>query len=345
MPEETAFKPLEKPKPEGVDWPVNAEGNTYLHELCQRDAPLSLIREAILDLGANVNALNKKNMPPLAMAIQHGRDELIQELVNLGAALYFPVSKEKHFNAAIIGVYSGRETSLRAVIAAGAGSYVNETGVYPDGKDAGENCMMTAVMKKHNGLVPVLVAAGAFIDAESGSEHLSPLQYAARANDYGAIRMLVSQGAVADCAQSGSGMTALHYATMAGQCTAVDLLLEFGSNPDHVNKAGRTALMIASAEGNVSIAKTLLTAGANPDVVSPETGETALIQAANKGKKDVADALLRAGANPMIADRFNKTAARHADDNRHPDISNALGLAEETFRQRDFEQAYRKYRP
>jgi len=47
----------------------------------------------------------------------------------------------------------------------------------------------------------------------------------------------------------------------------------------------------------------------------------------------------------LIADRFNKTAARHANDNSHPDVANAISLAEESVRQRDFEQAYRKYRP
>src|SRR3972149_2774136 len=162
MPREFFFKGLTKPDIKMINFSLNAEGNTYLHELCLRGAPVDLVREAVVSLGADLQALNRKDLPPLGLAIWDGNLEVVQCLIDLGAELYFPVGAGRFFNAAAEAASWGRDDVLALILKNGGGVHLNQPGL------RGESCLATALKEKYYRLIGPLVEAGAFINQESG---------------------------------------------------------------------------------------------------------------------------------------------------------------------------------
>lgn len=334
-----------KPERAAVNLPRDSEGNTYLHELIRKDAPVALIREA-LDLGANVNAVNKKNMPPLGMAIQQNKPEVIACLIDGGAEMFFPVAKDTWFNAVYMAADTGRDAALKTVLDKGGGLYVNNPGMTQDGRSSPWNPLHIAVKTYHYAMVAPLVAAGAFLNDEAGYDKATPLFLAATNNDDSGVATLINAGADLERRNSLNGRTALAFAVADKDFKAARALVHYGADVNAADNSGMTPLMYAADNGDMRMAELLLAAHA--DVNARRAGnnsETALMKAARKGASDVVKALLKAGADPLLSDSFNKTALRYAEDGGYNSARYVLEEAEQKAIQAHFENSYRKYRP
>lgn len=351
---------LSKPDRAFINDPVDTDGNTYLHLLCTKNAPLHLVREAVEKLGADPNILNKKNYPALGFAIQKASPEVAAYLIAAGADIYFTPEKDKTFNACHTAVETGREDMVQTVLNKGGAAHVNSGGVNENGFYDDVPTLHTAIQKYHYKLIEPLVAAGADLCAVAGYRKLTPLQMAAENEATGPMAQLIRLGADIEQRTGTDKQTVLHYAAKQNRPRAAELLLRKGANIDCLDAQGRNALMLAAEEGHVKVIETLLPF--ERDVDRRQKGgahTTALMKAAHKGDASSVELLLKAGANPTLSDDFNKTAARYAEESpipqsyRHYDYDGStasraaqiLRAAEEKAVQKFYEQKYKKHRP
>lgn len=356
---------LHKPGPGYINEPVDTDGNTYLHLLCNRGAPLADIREAVEKRGADPNVLNKKNFPVLGVAIQKSSPEVVAYLIDKGADVHFAFEKDKFFNATFCAVQTGREEMLHTVLKHGGAAHVNKGGVNENGFFDDTPPLHAAIQKSYYKLMGPLVLAGADVNAVGGYRKLTPLQMTADNEATGPMAQLLLLGADIDAKSTQDKVSALHFAARSNRLRALEFLLRKGADVEAVDARGRTALMAAAEEGHHQVLKLLLPYVR--DIDRRQAGEkhaTALMKAAYKGDAPSVEALLKAGANPMLSDDFNKTAAKYAEESpannqnnyRHYDygynggstISRATTLlrdAEEKAAQAFFEKKYKNHRP
>ncbi len=337
------FKAPPIPAAETVNMPMTVEGNTYLHELCLRNAPLPLIREAVQSLGARTDVLNKRNISPLGLAIINNNMEMIQCLLDLGAKIYFFDGTGRPIHALAIAISFGRDDVVKLLLKNGGGLYVNQPGTYPVEKEA-VPCLSHAVRENKASLIETLVFAGAFLNEACGKDGLPPLHRAVLQNSPEAVEKLVMLGAEIDQPQSTSGMTPLHYAASAlGKLPVVTKLLEMGADPDAPMSGGVTPLMLAASQGNATVITLLLKAGADVNrKCTSGKRDTALHRAAANGSLETIAVLLEGGADPLLTDSDNLTVARSARAASRWQAANKLEEAEKAAEQKFFDNAYDK---
>ncbi len=327
-----------------INSPRDSDGNTYLHELIRKDAAIDVIRDAI-ENGADVNALNKRSLPPLAVAIQYNKPEIAALLLDKGANQYFPVSKSADFNAVYMASDTGRGEVLKVLLAKGGGAYANSPGMTQDGRQASLLPLHIAVKTYHYDLIEPLIAAGALPNEEAGAEKKTPLMIAIENNTPGGVRQLLNGGADLERRHSETGRTPLNHAAQSRSGAAARALIDCGAELNAADATGMTPLMFAAENGDIGLAGTLISARADIDLRRAATNETALMKAARKGSSEIVKLLLGAGANPVLADSFNRTALRHAEEAYAQGTRFLLEDAEQKALQAQFEAIYRKYRP
>ena len=354
---------LHKPGRGYVNDPIDTDGNTYLHLLLDRGAPLSAVREAIETLGADPNVLNKKKFPALGVAIQKSSPEIVAYLIDKGADVHFAVDKDKFFNAAFTATHTGREEMLNTVLKRGGAAHVGKGGVNDNGYFDDTPCLHTAILKHHYKLMEPLVLAGADVNAIGGYRKQTPLQMTADNEATGPMAQLLRLGADINARATHDKVSALHFAARSNRLRALEFLLRKGADTEAVDARGRTALMAAAEEGHHQAIKLIIPYAR--DIDRRQDGEkhaTALMKAAYKGDAASVETLLKAGANPMLSDDFNKTAAKYAAESpahnqnyRHYDYGGSSGTAtrattllreaEEKAAQDFFEKKYKGHRP
>lgn len=314
---------LNKPARADINRPVDLHGNTYLHALCRSGAPLTLVAEAVRVLGADVNVRNKDGYSPLRYAVEYGNPETAAYLLKHGAQARHPVADHasaRHYNAVLGAVYRGRSEMMDAVLKNGAARHVNENGIDNRGDPEKMPVLNLAVQKYQYDQLPALVAAGADMRRTAPDTGFTAIMQAVNNDAAGVIHTLVRLGADINgrggAGTSHAGQTALHLAAQSDhRSTVTDMLLRLGADLELRDAKGRTPLMIAIEAGNRRMTESLLKAGANPDARNAqENGETALMIAARKGNSDGAALLLAHKADPLLADKFNRTAAKIAAD-------------------------------
>ena len=144
-------------------------------------------------------------------------------------------------------------------------------------------------------------AAGGELDSP-GRDGMTPLLWAAQANDLEMARMLLSAGADANLGNR-YGITPLWLAATNRSPALVALLLEHGAEAAAGLPHGETALMAAARSGDAESIQLLLDAGADPNVAETSLGETALMWAAAEDHADAIRVLVAGGADPTIASR------------------------------------------
>jgi ankyrin repeat protein len=357
--ERREFKGLQAPPPESINGPMDYSENTYLHKLCINDAPPELIREAILEMGADPNKLNRQGMPPLAHAIQFCRPETVACLIDCGADVYLPSMNGKFFNAAFTASFINPrcEGVFETVLQKGGAFHVNKSGVCQDGVDYGLPCLHTAVRERKSEVIQPLINAGAFIDLEAGTTKSTPLMLAAEKGWVPCIRALVDAGAAIDFRHDPTGATALYMAVSEKKMDAVEYLLAKGADPNIPTAEGNTCLMNAAGQNLQTTVSLLLRAKADPDAhFEKSSHETALMRAAKFGNTAVARLLLEGGADPLLSDSFNRTASAHAKNGQYyadeyhgryrrndSQLADYLEKAENEALTRKFEDAYKRH--
>jgi len=347
VPEGNSFNAPQRPDPMHLNAARDSDGNTYLHELCAKGAPVELIREAVR-LGADINKTNKQKMPPLGIALTKGTPEAVAALLDLGAECCFPVGTKnsgEFFNAVHIAAADGKREKLDIVLQKGGARFLNQPGVDADGTFTRWLPLHAALRRGHNEFIEPLTAAGAFVNDEAGSEKASPLFVAIANNSAHAVHQLVERGANIEQRHADTGATPLIYACFHDKNFAADKLLRLGAEVNVAGKDGRTPLMLAAMQGNTRLVTALLKAGAEPNVRTAK-GESALMFAIDKGNNDGIAALLKGGADPLLTDAFNRTASAYAEHkNASYYVRQNLEEAEKTALLKGFERSYRKYRP
>lgn len=107
-----------------------------------------------------------------------------------------------------------------------------------------------------------LLSAGANVNAEQGTYHGTPLQYAASAGHGEMVQALVDHGASVD-AQDANGRTPLYWAATKGHADVIRRLLDAGAEINAANDGGWTPLHSAVDHSHVDTAQLLIDRGAN----------------------------------------------------------------------------------
>lgn len=302
-------KPLpKKPLPGHANDPVDHLGQTYLHLLCAANAPVELIREAVLELGAWPDATGPLTGPPLADAIDHAAPEVVACLLKLGASPRLELLRNRIFNAAGYAIQAEKPEALDAILKNGGGRHVNEPGgMGHNGAFSLAPCLHLAVEKKSARMIEALIKAGALIDARHEPDDETPLMRAARGDDANAVRLLERGGADMRL-KDAKGKTALHHAIENDAHESANVLLQRGADINTKDGNGNTPLMLAARNDCLVMVNTLLSGG----------------------------------ADPTLTNAFNQTAYNISDIYSKINVRKPLRSAEEKARQTRFEQAYKK---
>ncbi|NMG75427.1 ankyrin repeat domain-containing protein [Aromatoleum diolicum] len=316
--------------------PVDSEDHVETTGLMRaaRAGHLALVQE-LVEHGADVNralpwaagagqrtvldALLAEKPSPEAIneamvAAADGPTEIMQLLLDLGAAVDYPGDRDTALGAAASAL---NLESVRLLLARGA--HVNaETGNgwQPLHRAADASRQSGEALQRQLELVQMLLDKGAQLEARTRSMQgwqPTPLLVAIRKPAPEVARHLIKKGADVN-AQTGdlsgnTGHTALMAAADNGLAEVVQALLAKGASVNARDSAGQTALMLAAGGyrgTQPEVVRLLLDAGADVDARS-NSGATALIRSTSRNN-EVLPLLLERGANVHAATRNGWTA-------------------------------------
>jgi ankyrin repeat protein len=155
---------------------------------------------------------------------------------------------------------------------------------------------------------------GVYVHRLCSSDELTPLMYAARADELGLVKLLLRRGAKIN-AESFFSQTALHFAAESGHAGVVAYLLYSGAQPRNHSP---TPLMYASMKGHGRVVPLLLEHMGGQGLETRDGyGFTALHWAARQGHVEVVVHLLRHGAQADTRDNKGGTALSIAVSRGH----------------------------
>lgn len=167
---------------------------------------------------------------------------------------------------------------------------------FSEGSVLGAACIL-----RGGSIVKMLIDAGADVNQADALTDVTPLIWAARANNLQAITLLCEAGANLE-ATDHEGHTALIGAVTMGNEIAVNVLLQNGATIDGAHPKG-TTMFVAVAKSQVSALRTLISFGAEVNVKSQITGLTLLMHAAGSSSSaEMVKILLDAGADITAKD-------------------------------------------
>lgn len=216
--------------------------------------------------GAHANQIDESGQSPLQLAALKGNCDLVRLLLEHGADVDARVEPGA-LNALHLAVWTESAKSVRLLLEAGA--------------DPGLTFARLDRTFPPSGAETALTRA-----AEIGNETI--------------VRMLLEHKAPVDAATE-HGRTALHFAVEEGTLKLVQLLIESGANPDPETVSNTSPLNIAIDNRRDDIAELLLAAGAEVRFDSKTATSDLFEIAKNGGSTTVVRQLLAMGANPTAA--------------------------------------------
>ena len=243
----------------------------------------------LVRLGYDVDQRDRYGKTPLMVAAAFGNRAAANALLDLGAGLAVADTatgaRALHYaaRAGHVGIDS-------ATLLIARGAAVNA------GARRGETALHAAAAFGHLGMIALLAAEGADLDAKDG-DGLRPLQYARRLGRLPAVAALLRLGSLED---------GIHEAVDAGDLARVRQLLRQGVPADEPGLDG-TPLHRAAARGHIAIAAALLDAGADIDAVGDPVGAHPLHVAAIANQPALAAFLIERGANLESRDAEGRT--------------------------------------
>jgi len=220
----------------GVDLNERApDGSTALHLAVQRDDEALVAR--LLRAGADVRAVNRYGVPPLAIAAVNGHAGILTRLLESGADPHIGLSRDE--TPLMTAARTGKVDAMRVLLAHGA---------RPNVQDArGQTALMWAAARNNGDAIRLLVEAGADLTVRTNNP---PTGRAAQMTAF--------------WSPPPTGFTALHFAVRAGSLDATRALLDAGANVNDTISDGQSALVVAAANAHWEVADLLLDRGADP---------------------------------------------------------------------------------
>jgi ankyrin repeat protein len=274
---------LIKDSPDLVNAPVE-NGLTLLQSAAAK-GKLAVVKQ-LLDSGAAVDGLQQPGPTPLHFAADNGHKAVVDLLLSKGAKV--DAQTENGATPLHLAARQGYESVAKALLT-GAGASVN---AQTKGRGANSNFGMDPLQL--NGL----------------SSGQTPLHLAAKAGYTGMVQLLLAKGADVN-AEDGDGRTPLSYA--AQRPAILELLLAAHANPNAGRLD--LPLALAAFYGEMPALKVLLANGANPNTnsalsfsvnlpfgqISPRGAKvTPLFLAVTQRHTDAAKELLRCKADPNM---------------------------------------------
>ncbi|KAK2158654.1 hypothetical protein LSH36_166g05087 [Paralvinella palmiformis] len=276
---------------------ANKMGQTALHLASKKG--LSDCVWKLLDCGAAIDLLDKRDMSPLMYAAQNGHPTVIKSLVKKGASVNLSNSKGQlalHYSC--LGGYScctelllkykskpnypDNEGTTPLVLASKSNNVqvvqaMLDAGAKPDKVDGMKrSALHWAALSGNQEIVDALISAGASLDLMD-KNYATAFMYAIFSDFPGVLQSLVSAGCERSCLDGMNG-TALTLASLKGQQACVSVLLCADDDPDEFSYFGMTALMASVYESHLEVSETILQYKPNLNLVS-RLGFTALFAA------------------------------------------------------------------
>jgi len=266
-----------------------------------------------------VDAVNRYEVTPLALAALNGSAGMIERLLEAGADVNR--SSPEGETPLMTAARTGNRSAMNVLLDYGAAVDAIE-------EWRGQTALMWAVAQNQVEAVDVLLRAGADPNARS-TGGFTPILFAAREGYLGALDSLVRAGANVDDTVPRNGMSALVMSVYNAHYDFAKGLLEAGANPDAVEN-GWSALhqVIWTRRPNLGrnppfpvpygdldafdLVRALVDAGANLDIqqtkeprdgnrnVLNRVGSTPFLQAAKVADVEMMQLLADLGADPSI---------------------------------------------
>jgi ankyrin repeat protein len=234
----------------------------------------------LLDVRADVNAVQPDGTTALHWAVERDAIEIVQLLIRAGAS----VKATNRYGATPLWLASlnGNATTIGVLLEAGADPSA--------ASDEGETALMVAARTGKVDAVSLLLARGADPNVKEQWRGQTALMWAAAEGYASVIETLVARGADVS-ARSNGGFTAILFAAREGRIAAVDALIKAGADmndslpirkrppqnaPPPPPDPGPNVFLLAAANAHYELAAWLLDRGADPNA-APQ-GFTALHQ-------------------------------------------------------------------
>ena len=330
----------------------NVYVDTYLHmavrQRCNKEVLL-----AVIDHGADVNALNKENETALTTSCLAKNEDAITVLLNARANPNIPDADGNSCLHIAVTVKCSEEV-IQAIIDHGvnvdATNKKNQTALiiacikktegvikvllnaYADPNIAddayGDTCLLKAVKRKCSiEVLQAIIDHDADVNARN-KKNRTALAIACLNKKEAAINILLNAGADPNIADDTYGNTCLHAAAIK-ECSEeiLQAIIDHGADVNATNKRNQTALTNACINKDESAINVLLNAGTNPNIAGDAHayGNTCLhVAAIEECSKEVLQAIIDHGADVNATNKRNQTALTNACINKDESAINVL---------------------
>ncbi|WP_391159190.1 ankyrin repeat domain-containing protein [Wolbachia endosymbiont of Liriomyza huidobrensis] len=269
------------------------------------------IVEALIENGANVNAVDDCGQTPLYHAIRYENVEIMKVLIKNGASI--DVYDEYGDTPLHIAVHEVLNDSEIAII-----KTLIENGANVNAVDQVEYTPLhKAAFCGTVNAVQILIENGADVNAVSYFQD-TPLHEAARWGKVDKARVLIESGANVN-AVDWLNKTPLHEAVEKGATDVVRVLIENGANVNAVDWLNKTPLHEAIAESATGVVQMLIEGGANVNTKGSR-GNAPLHDATRCGAADVVRMLVKSGANINLVNYYGELPLHLAAEHNHLEI-------------------------
>ncbi|HLI84530.1 MAG TPA: ankyrin repeat domain-containing protein [Bryobacteraceae bacterium] len=279
---------------------ADPDGTTALH-WAVRGNDLKTAK-ALIEGGADVNAVNRYGITPIALAAMNGNAAMLRLLLDAGAD-----ANSAHpggETALMTAARTGNADAVELLLDRGANVNARETARQ-------QTALMWAVLENHPAVVKLLLSRGAAIDART-KVTMPKGEYVPARPGAAFGTGIVRQRALPT---ADGGMTPLLFAVRDGNSEMARLLLDRGADINRSSGNHTSPLLIALLNGQVGLASELLERGADPNAAD-DYRRAALFAAIDlrnfnhekygdlptdgRDPMDLIKALLKKGADPNL---------------------------------------------
>ncbi len=249
---------------------VDEDGASSLY-LAVQEEHLETVRE-LLSRGAQVDRPDRDGVAALHRAAKNGDREAVELLLTAGADQSLKTKAGE--TALMTAVVTNRPEVVELLLVAGSNV---------DDRKSGESCLHAESRKGYESVVVALLAARPDVNRQTMAGQ-TPLFSAVQAEHEGIVRLLLDAGANPDTPALGE--TPLMMAAKDGNLSLVTMLVAANANVNSRDPQGATALDVAEALKRVDVAEVLRAAGAKATTAQERSGARA---AFSRGASDNAE--------------------------------------------------------